>query len=76
MADSVAYGPDSVISVWIGWRSSIPPAISNKPPAINEQEDDGSEVGGAEVRIEGRAFSSSTLGSSNGIGAAATLRPG
>ena len=81
MADSVVYGPGSCNSAWNAWRSRISPAVSNKPPAINEQEDGGSEIDG--LRVKGWALGSSTLAagtrassalvSGNGTGAAAAL---
>jgi len=92
MADSVVYGPETRTSPWDAWRTSISPAISNKPTAIDEQENDGSEMDEPEIgrpEINGRGFkgwahrssilatgilASSTITSSDGAGAAATLR--
>jgi hypothetical protein len=82
MADSVVYGPESRNSAWDAWRTRISSAVSNKPAAINEQENDGSEMGGPEIgrpeingpRVKGWVYGSSFLASSNGVGATAALR--
>ena len=60
MADSVVHGPESVISIWIAWRSGISPAISDQSAAL-----DGSEIDGPERRMAQKRWTTMARDSRN-----------